>query len=311
VAEPFDSTAHLTGLIAAPPTPMRDDGEVDLAKIDALVGLLCDNGVGGAFVCGNTGEGISLSVSERMAVAQRWAEAAAGRLEVVIQVGANAVADARALARHAAQIGARAVASFAPSFYRPADAETLADFLAQIAGACPLPFYFYHLPARTGVEVRVHDLLVAARGRIPTMAGAKFTHADLMDFLRCVRLEGGRYNMLFGRDEFLLCGLALGARGAVGSTYNFAAPLYRRLLEAFEAGDLAAAQAAQARAAEMVAAIMRCGAGPPAFKAVMGLIGLDVGPPRTPQRRLSGRRIDALRADLDAVGFFDYCCRTG
>jgi N-acetylneuraminate lyase len=154
----------------------------------------------------------------------------------------------------------------------------------------------------------VVEFLEAAADRIPNLAGAKFTYENLMDFIQCVRLAGGRYDVLFGRDEILLAGLAMGARGAVGSTYNFAAPVYHRLIAAFQQGDLATAQAEQARAVAMIDVFVRFG-GLSAGKAIMKLIGLDCGSPRLPLRTLTDTQESQLRQSLEQVGFFQFCSR--
>ncbi len=300
---------HLSGLVAAPPTPMRPDGALNPDRVAPLYRMLRGSGARGAFVCGTTGESMSLSIAERRQVAERWTALAEDDFAVIVHVGHDSLPEARGLARHAQEAGACAVAAMAPSFFRPAGVEELVAFCARVAAAAPeLPFYYYHMPSMTNVAVPVAEFLAAASGRIPTLAGAKFTYEDLLDYGRCLRLEGGRFDMLFGRDEILLCALALGARGAVGTTYNFAAPLYRRVIDAFEAGDLEAARREQARAQEMVAVLYRCG-GLAAVKPVMRMIGLDCGEPRLPLGRLSPGEEDELRAGLEAVGFFDYCCR--
>jgi N-acetylneuraminate lyase len=300
---------HLTGLIAAPPTPMRRNGSVDLDTVERLHAALCGNGVRGAFVCGTTGEGVSLSLEERRAVAERWQQLAEGEFVVIVHVGHNSLPESRALAEHARSIGAHAVALMAPSFFKPAGIEELVAFSAAVAEAAPeLPFYYYHIPALTGVAIPVADFLEAASGRIPALAGAKFTYEDLLDYGRCLSLEGGRFDMLFGRDEILLSALALGARGAVGTTYNFAAPIYREVVDAWFAGDVARARARQARAAEMVNVMNRCG-GLAAVKPIMRMIGLDCGPPRPPLRRLNDMECAELRRRLEGLGFLDFCCK--
>jgi len=300
---------HITGLVAAPFTAFHEDGSLNLEKVDDQAASLAASGVSGGFVCGTTGESLSLTVEERQQVAERWMAAAPEDFAVIVHVGHDSLAESRALAAHAQRIGARAIGAMPPCFFRPATLSDLVAWCAEVAAAAPeLPFYYYHIPSMTGVNFPIAEFLEAAADRIPTLAGVKFTYENLMDFLRCVRLAGGRYDLLFGRDEILLAGLALGARGAVGSTYNFAAPLYLRLIEAFEAGALAAARAEQARAAEMIAVLLRYG-GIPAFKAVMKMIRLDCGPVRPPLRDLTAEQRHALHADLELVGFFDYCSR--
>ncbi|MHC4592322.1 MAG: dihydrodipicolinate synthase family protein [Planctomycetota bacterium] len=297
------------GLVAAPPTPMHADASIDLDTIAPLCRMLKANGVGGAFVCGTTGECLSLTVRERQQVVERWVATADADFAVVVNVGHNCLAACQELAAHAQRTGADAIALMAPNYFKPASVEGLVLFCAQVAGAAPdLPFYYYHIPGMTGVTIPVADFMIAAAGSISSLSGAKFTSDDLADFGRCLELDGGRFNMLFGRDENLLAALALGARGAVGTTYNFASPLFLRILDACAAGDMAAARREQSRAREVLAVYYKAG-GVVAAKAIMRMIGLDCGPPRLPLRELDEAACETLCAELTAIGFFDYCCR--
>ncbi len=299
----------LTGLVAAPHTPFRADGALDLDTIPRIAALLAHNGVSGAFICGTTGEGSSLSVAERKEVATAWRRSAPKGLKLAVHVGHLCLAESCALAAHAQEIGADAVATIAPSFFKPAGEAELVEWCRRIAAAAPaLPFYYYHMPAMTGVNIPAADFLQRARDVIPNLAGVKFTHEDLMDYGNAGEVDGGRYGMLFGRDEILLAGLSLGAVGAVGSTYNYAAPLYLRLIAAFERGDLAAARRAQAQAREFISVVGRHG-GLAAGKLAMKLVGVDCGPVRLPLRHPSSEQERSLRQGLEQIGFFDYCSR--
>lgn len=294
-------------LIAPPPTPMRDDFSINLEPIATQVAVLVESGVAGAFVCGSTGESLSLTVEERKAVAEQWMKLAPQELAVIVHVGHNSLPAALELAAHAQSIGASAVAAMPPCYFKPRSAEAAAEWCARLAAAAPdIPFYYYHIPAMSGVHIQVSGFLRFASQRIPKLAGVKYTWEDLSDFALCVALEGGRFEMLFGRDQMLLGGLAMGARGAVGSTYNFAAPLYLGLIEAFETGEMERARREQRRASELIR-VMATHGGPEVFKATMKLIGVDLGPSRPPLPTPTAAQLEALRADLDRIGFFDYC----
>ena len=298
------------GLVAAPFTPFKENGAVDFAMIEKLAASLEANRVAGAFVCGTTGEGVSMTTSERMKVAERWQATAGKKLRVIVHVGHTAVGESRALAAHAQKIGASAVGCMAPYCFKPTRAEDLAAFCAEVASAAPdLPFYYYHIPCVTGVTIPAFDFLRAAADKIPNLAGIKFTHENLMDFAACVRFEEGRFDVLFGRDEMLLAGLSAGATGAIGSTYNYAAPVYHKVMAAYKRGDMAAAQAEQARANAMIAVLIRYGGMPPAGKAFMKAIGLDCGAVRLPLRPLTNAQAETLRAEAEAAGFFDFASR--
>lgn len=298
------------GLVAAPFTPFNGDGSVNLEMIGSLAVSLSANKVVGAFICGTTGEGVSMTTVERMEVAERWQGAASKDLRVIVHVGHTSLGDCCELAAHAQKIGAAAVGCMAPFLFKPSQADQLAEFMAEVAAAAPeLPFYYYHIPCVTGVQVLAADFLAAAAERIPNLAGVKFTDENLMDYLACVQFDGGRFDVLFGRDEILLAGLALGAQGAIGSTYNYAAPVYNRMIEAFNRDDLEGAQAEQGRANAMIKVLHRFGGSPAVGKGFMRAIGLDCGPARLPLRTLSEVGIEALREAAEEVGFFEFASR--
>lgn len=299
------------GLVAAPFTPFYPDRSLNLGVIPAYARLLRDNGVSAAFVCGTTGEGLSLTQVERMQVAEAWMDAADDKLRVIVHVGHNCLSDAQELTRHAAKIGAAAVGAFAPSFFKPRDNTELVAWCAGIAGAAPdMAFYYYHIPSMTGVGFKVAPFLAEACGRIPSLAGVKFTHEDLEDYQACVNFEGGRYDILFGRDELLLEGWQRQARGAVGSTYNYAAPLYLELLRQLQAGRVADARTLQDKAIQMITICNGIGVTHlAASKAIMALLGVDCGPTRLPVRSISAEQLADLRVQLERMGFFPTACR--
>lgn len=294
---------RIGGLVAAPFTPFRADGSVDEGGIERLAAALVADGVTGAFVCGTTGEGASLTIAERRLVAERWVATAPPGLQVVVHVGHACGADCRELAAHAARIGAAAIGCLAPYFFRPATVGDLVEFCRPVAAAAaPLPFYYYHIPAMTGVRFPMIDFLRAAAGRIPTLAGLKYSDDDLHDVGTCLRFDGGRFDVLYGRDEMLLGGLACGVSGAVGSTYNYIAGVYHELIAAFRRGDMVAARRLQGVAGDVVAVMLAHG-GLPAGKAIMGLRGLDCGPVRPPLVSLDEGRRAALARALEPLGF--------
>jgi len=299
------------GLIAAPFTPMHADRTINFNAVDHYARWLHQSGVVGAFICGTTGEGTSLTLEERRQVAERWVAVAPAGLRVIVHVGGNCLVDSRALAAHAQSIGADSIACLSPFFFRPAGAEGLVDWCEQVAAAAPrLPFYYYHMPSMTGFSVKVCEFLRLAGKRIPNLAGVKFTFEDLDDFGRCLQLEDGRFDMLFGRDELLLTALKLGARGAVGSTYNYAAPVYQALIAAYDRGDHSKAAELQALAVRMINALLECGAQPiAAFKWLMSQVAVDCGPVRLPLNEPTREQIAVLETKLQASGIYSWLKR--
>ncbi|QNL52018.1 dihydrodipicolinate synthase family protein [Olivibacter sp. SDN3] len=296
---------HLEGLIAAPFTPMGDEEELRLELIPAYYRLLKHNRITGAFICGSTGEGVSMTAEEKVAVMEAWARITANDpdFKVMVLLGGTSLADCKALAREAQRLDLYGVSFTAPFYFKPATVETLAECCAEVAAEVPqLPFYYYHIPVLTGVGFNMVDLLKAVDGRIPNFTGIKYTHEDFMDFLSCLRYAQGKYDMLWGRDENMLSALVLGAKGAVGSTFNYAAPLYLRLMDAFNQGNLAEAQALQQQAIDMIRLLGKFG-GIATGKAYMKLIGLDCGNFRLPVGNMDKNDFEVFTQEVEALGF--------
>jgi N-acetylneuraminate lyase len=296
------SKHRLEGLIAAPFTPFDRHGDVNLPVVREQAELLVRHRVRGAYVCGTTGEGVSCTVAERQSVVEEWVKRAKGRLMLVAHVGALSIRDSQALAAHAQQAGADAISIVAPNYFKPASIDALIAHISAVVSAAPrLPFYYYHTTI-TGVDLPMAKFLEAADGRIPTLAGLKFNSPDLYEFQNCLRACGGKFDIAWGVDEFLAGAIALGARSAVGSTYNYAAPLYHQIWKDVEAGRLAAAQAGMAKVCRIVDLLVQYG-GVAAGKAMMAMHGIDVGDPRPPLRALSvGEKADVVSRLGDILG---------
>ncbi|MCF0039807.1 dihydrodipicolinate synthase family protein [Dyadobacter fanqingshengii] len=296
---------HLKGLIAAPFTPMQADGSLNLDLIPDYYQFLKQNGVNGAFICGSTGEGVSLTISEKKQVAEAWASCARDDQSFTIMplLGGTCIADCIELAKHAQQIGLDAVSFTSPFYFKPANVEMLAECIIAIAETVPeMPFYYYHIPVLTGVGLPMFDLLKVLDGRLPNFAGMKYTHEDFMDFQSCLNFQNGKYDMLWGRDENMLSALAVGAKGAVGSTFNYAAPLYHELIEAFEQNDMEKAGALQQKSIDMIRLLGKYG-GISVGKAYMKVVGLDCGTFRLPVKNMSDAQFQSFQSDVAVLDF--------
>ncbi|XP_019677316.2 N-acetylneuraminate lyase isoform X2 [Felis catus] len=267
----------LQGLVAATITPMTEHGEINFSVIGQYVDYLVEEqGVKNIFVNGTTGEGLSLSVSERRQVAEEWMTKGRNKLDqVVIHVGALSLKESQELARHAAEIGADGIAVIAPFFLKPWD------------------------------KVRAEELLDGIQEKIPTFQGLKFSDTDLLDFGQCVDQNRERqFAFLFGVDEQLLSALVMGATGAVGSTYNYLGKKTNQMLEAFERKDFSSALNHQFCIQRFINFVLKLGFGVSQTKAIMTLVsGIPMGPPRPPLQRASREFIDEAKARLESLDF--------
>ena len=295
---------NIIGFVAAPFTPMHKDGTLNLPEIKNYASKLKKDGVVGVFICGTTGEGILMTENERKDVAAEWIKYKSKEFKIIVHVGSPSYKTAADLAKHSQEIEADAIGTMGPCFLPPSDVTSLIDYCEPIAkAASKLPFYYYHMPSVSGVSLPMKDFLIAAKPRISNLVGIKFTHNNLMEMQQCIALNHYKFEILHGYDEVLLGGLALGVKGAVGSTYNYMASCHQDVLNHFNNGNIEVARKAQMYSVKVVEILIKYGGGVRAGKEIMNLTGINCGPCRAPIKKMSNQEKINLKQDLEVIGF--------
>ena len=301
----------ITGLIDAPFTPMYPNGDVNYSVIPAYAAMLAKNGLKGVFINGSSGEGYMLTPEERIKLAEAWIAAVPAGFKVIVHVGSCGLRESVRLAEHAAAAGAWGIGAMAPPFPKIGRVEELVKYCETIAAAAPeLPFYYYHIPAFNGAFLPMIDMLKAVDGRIPNFAGIKYTFESLYEYNQCRLYKDGKYDMLHGQDETYLASLAQGgAEGGICGTTNYNGREQVAIGEAWKAGDLETAREKQNFSQAVINVICNFRGNIVGGKRIMKLIGLDLGPNRTPFRNLTDEEEAALKQQLEEIGFFERCNR--
>ena len=278
-------SAVLRGALAAAVTPLQD-GRLDAEAVGPYVDFLAGHGLDGLLALGTTGEGVMFPPRHRMEIASAFVEAAGDRLQVAVHCGAQTTHDTVALAAHAAELGADAVAVIAPPYFRLDEDELLAHFEVAAAACAPLPFYLYEFEARSGYAIPL-AVIERLRERAPNLAGMKVSDAP-WEKLEPYLIPG--LDVFVGAESLLARGLAAGAVGAVsglaGSFPDAVVPLVR---------DPSPANAE--RATELRASLQRLPFHA-ASKTALGLRGVPMAPEvSAPLRGLT----DAERAEVEQI----------
>ncbi|MCD7938415.1 MAG: dihydrodipicolinate synthase family protein [Tannerellaceae bacterium] len=299
----------IKGLINAPFTPFLTNGEVNYEPVSRYAAMLAKNGLKGVFINGSSGEGYMLTEEERIRLAEKWMAVSPAGFKVIVHVGSTCVKSSRILAAHAEKAGAWGIGAMAPPFPKVNRVEELVKYCEEIASAAPsLPFYYYHIPAFNGAYLSMVEFLEAVDGRIPNFAGIKYTYESLYEYNQCRLYKDGRYDMLHGQDESILPCLAMGgAQGGIGGTTNYNGRELNGILEAWAAGDLETAREKQNFSQAVINVICRYRGNIVGGKRIMKLIGLDLGPNRTPFRNMTDEEEQAMRKELESIDFFERC----
>jgi dihydrodipicolinate synthase/N-acetylneuraminate lyase len=282
---------RIRGALAAAVTPLRDGGNaLDEDAAGPLLAFYAEAGLDGVLVLGTTGEGILLSLSERRTLAARALAERPRGLAIAVHCGAQSTPDTVALAAHAAETGADAVAVIGPPYYALSVDELLDHFAAAAAACAPTPFYLYEFAARTGYAVPV-ELIERLRDAAPNLAGLKVSDAPLDRFAPYL-LEG--LDVFVGPEGLIADGLA---RGAVGAVSGLAAGMPELVRDAVASGT----PDATARAAAARDAVQRF-----PFQSALKALVADRGVPistdvRRPLRALRGAERESLLRELDGL----------
>lgn len=225
----------LKGIIPALVAAYDDDGAVSLERHAALLDHVIGHGVHGVFVGGSTGEAYLQTTEERKRVLAATVEHVAGRVKVIAHTGCVDTRSTIELTRYANELGVDAVSAVTPIYYHY-DRSTYRRFFREVSAECDVPFVAYHIPARTHADLDARFFIeLAADGVIQ---GLKYTSTDLYPMFEVIRDAPDDLVVFNGSDEVLLGGLALGAVGGIGSTYNAIGSVYLEVYRAAERGDL-------------------------------------------------------------------------
>lgn len=298
--------SKIEGLIAPVFTPMKDNGDITSEIIPRYAEDLKSKGLTGIFVSGSTGEGMLLTTEERKIITEAWAPYASSDFKFIVHVGSTSYRQSQELAAHASDNGAWAISCMGPAFLQPKTAGDLVEFCRQVASAAPeIPFYYYHIPMRSGVDISMVEFLKEGGKVIPNLAGIKFTHTNFMEMQQCIALENGRFDITHGPDESLLCGLAIGVKGAIGTSYNFIPGLYFDIIKSFNEGDILTARKLQQVSVKICVIMAKYRAGIVAGKAMEKMAGIDCGKCRAPLRSLNTTEYKNMKVELEEAGFFN------
>ncbi len=289
------------GVIAAMVTPMTGrDALVDLKKTRAVARFLVGEGAGGLFVCGTTGEGPLLTLAERRAVLETVIDAVGTQVMVIAHTGANTTAEAVALARHARDAGARAVAAVTPGYFGYDD-RALAGYYGALAQAVPgFPVLLYNIPGCTGNPISV-ELVLRLAARHDNIVGIKDSSGDMASMTRLLAAAPRGFQVISGSDLTMFQALAAGAHAVVSGPANVATPICRAIHDNVRQGKLARAWKAQEALAKVVEGLSY-GGKIDGYKEGLRLRGIDAGRPRPPQRKLTAPERKKLAGSLQAVG---------
>src|SRR5262245_16602849 len=291
---------QIRGIIPPVATPMQANEDLDLPRLKWFIDHLISEGVHGIFVLGTNSEFYALDEREKQEVIATAVAHVNKRVPVYAGTGAETTREAVRLTKMAEKEGADGVSVITPYFISPNQQEIF-DHYRRIAENTALPVILYNNPSTCG-GLKIDPDTVGRLAEVPNILAVKDSSGDLQNTQEYLKAVPERFSVLMGRDTLIFPSLVMGTRGAVPATGNVAPQLLVEIFEAFQRGDLQASKAAQLRLNPLRLALNLCTA-PGAVKAALDVLGLPIGPCRSPvSTALSPEKKAKMTAALRAAG---------
>lgn len=285
------------GVMPALVSPLDANENINVPVLNQLLNDLLAKGADGFYLCGATGEGIAIDPEQRMVLAEEAIETVGGRKPCIVQVASGNFEDAIRLAKHAEKVGAAAISATPPLFFSY-DKDDVYNYYKKLADAVSIPMMIYYNPA-AGFHINAD--IAAKMFEIDNVTAIKWTSSDYYQMMRLRDLTKGEMNIINGPDEMLLMGLAAGADGGIGTTYNFMFDIIRGIYDNFMKGDLETAREYQTRAIRIISVLLSYKI-IPAAKAVLEAQGYAVGNATFPMKRYSDAEKATIVEQMKAAG---------
>lgn len=288
---------RLHGIITALVTPFDRKGHVNTTALREIVQHNLAMGVAGFYVNGTTGEGLLLASDERKQVVETVKDEVQDGAGIVVNISHMEFAVALDLADHARAADAEAVSTL-PPLYFPLESDEVAQYYKALLDRVEMDLTVYNIPSLSNIAL--DESTVSHLAEHPRFLGVKHSSQDLNSIQRFKQIDSGRLTVWSGCDNCFLGGLAMGADGGIGSSFNLMADIFVRILQDFRAGDLEHALKVQSLANRVHSRLQRYGP-VKSIKRCLSFVGIDASNCRMPYQPLNGEADAHLRESLELL----------
>ncbi|XP_050458104.1 N-acetylneuraminate lyase-like [Cataglyphis hispanica] len=294
------------GLIVPVLTPFNNDRSLNLDIIPKYATYLAKKGINGILVNGTSGEGPSMSVTERKFVTEAWVKATKStKQHLMIQIGGAPLPDVIELANHAESLRVDSILCLPELYFKPTTPQQLIEYLERIGKAAPnTPLLYYHIPMLTNVNIHMGQFLELIDDKIPSFVGIKFTSANLEEGAQALHANNQKYVIFLGNDKLVNAACALGMDSFIMTSLNLFPELILDILAASKNGDMLRAKNMQQKLSSTILLITKHGNWVQTMKTAMNLLTeIKVGPPRAPLTSISSDAVATMITDLTNLGY--------
>lgn len=255
--------------------------------------------VHGFYVCGTYGSGPLMNTEERKRTLEIVLDEASENKSVIAHIGAAATRTSVELGQHAQEVGADAVASVPPFYYRHREEEVKNHFRI-VNEQVDLPIFFYNNPKTTGFSLTPQFLVeLADEGLVDGIKDSSFEILTFYDLVREIKRED--FTFVIGTEALLLPAFLAGAKASVAGLANAIPEDTVLLYEAVTEGNMSKAWSLQERILKL-RDITHIGPTIPTVHAILKERGINSGYPRAPFQEISKDMLNKVKESLNRLG---------
>lgn len=291
--------AIFTGAGVAIVTPMKENGDVNFEKLGEILEEQIKEGTDSIVICGTTGESSTLTHEEHLETIKYTIDKVNKRIPVIAGTGSNCTETAIYLSTEAEKYGADGVLLVTP-YYNKATQKGLIEHYTKIANSIKIPVILYNVPSRTGINMQPKTVAYLAE-HVENIIGVKEASGDIAQVAEMAALTRGKLDIYSGNDNQIVPLLSLGGKGVISVLSNVAPRFTHDMVEKYLNGDVKGSCDMQLDAMPLINALFS-EVNPIPVKAAMNLMGMEVGPLRSPLTEMEEANKEKLKEEMVKFG---------
>lgn len=288
-----------TGAGVAIVTPMKENGDVNFEKLGEILEEQIKEGTDSIVICGTTGESSTLTHEEHLETIKYTIDKVNKRIPVIAGTGSNCTETAIYLSTEAEKYGADGVLLVTP-YYNKATQKGLIEHYTKIANSIKIPVILYNVPSRTGINIQPKTVAYLVE-HVDNIVGIKEASGDIAQVAEMAALTKGKLDIYSGNDNQIVPLLSLGGKGVISVLSNVAPRFTHDMVEKYLNGDVKGSCDMQLDAMPLINALFS-EVNPIPVKAAMNLMGMEVGPLRSPLTEMEEANKEKLKEEMVKFG---------
>ena len=291
--------AIFTGAGVAIVTPMKENGDVNFEKLGEILEEQIQEGTDSIVICGTTGESSTLTHEEHLETIKYTIDKVNKRIPVIAGTGSNCTETAIYLSTEAEKYGADGVLLVTP-YYNKATQKGLIEHYTKIANSIKIPVILYNVPSRTGIDIQPKTVAYLVE-HVENIVGIKEASGDIAQVAEMAALTRGKLDIYSGNDNQIVPLLSLGGKGVISVLSNVAPRFTHDMVAKYLNGDIKESCDMQLDAMPLINALFS-EVNPIPVKAAMNLMGMEVGPLRSPLTEMEEANKEKLKEEMVKFG---------